>query len=171
MHREWLLIAAVGAFLTSACTFNVHVSAQATVQGSGVPLVGNLLPIDFPGFSGLDLSQTEQFKNQGVSKNQVQSVKLTSAKLTITAPAGGTFDFLNDLEFDVGASNLPTKAIAGLSSIPQGATELTLTVDDVELAPYVTAASMNITTQAHGTPPQQDTTISAALNFAVVPKI
>jgi hypothetical protein len=163
-----LLTLATGAV---ACrpAFDVKVTAQTSVAASPLPL--GVLPLNFADFASLDLSNTQDFKNQGISKDEIQSVKLKSAILTVTAPAGGTFDFVNSLEFDVSAQGQSQQRLAQLSPVPRSSTTVTLTVDGVELAPYVSAPSMAVTTNASGSPPSQDTTVQADLVFKVVPKI
>jgi hypothetical protein len=172
--RSFLLALCSGVVVFSTgCrpSFDVPVTSESTIQGSSLPGV-NLLPFNFANFAALDLSSTSEFKNQGVSKDQVQSVKLKSAVLDVTAPAGGNFDFLKNLEFDVAKSDQDTKVpVAHITTIAPGSVRLTLDVDDVELGPYVTADAMKVTTKANGTPPNQDTTIKASLVFEVVPKI
>jgi hypothetical protein len=172
MLRRFLTsLAAASPFLLAGChpSFPVTVTGQTTVNASPIPV--SLIPLDFAGFGGIDLSQTQEFKNQGITKNEVQSVKLTGVKLTIASPSGANFDFLTSLSFDVSAQGEPQKEVASLASVPRSATELDLTVANVELVPYVTAPSMSVTSNAQGELPPQNTTINATMVFDVEPKI
>jgi hypothetical protein len=160
-----------GALFLVGChpTFDVTVTGQSTIPGSGLPGAGLIqLPFDFGGFGAIDLSSTQEFKNQGVSRNEVQSVKLKSVTLSISAPSGASFDFLDSIAFDASAPGQSQVAVAQITSIPRSSSQLSLAVDDVELAPYVAAPSMSVTTNAQGMPPSQDTTVSAVLVFEVV---
>jgi hypothetical protein len=176
MQRPALALALV---LLVASTGGCGLAAfDATVQGSTTVQKGTLLeqvlPMDFSALGGIDLSQTQSFQNRGVKPSQVDSIKLKSLILQITAPASGQdFSFLNSIEFDVGASGQPTRRIA--ESAPgafQGTRKVTLNVDDVELKPYATASNFSITTQANANKrPDQDTTIQATVVFHVIPHL
>lgn len=171
-RRALLALAGVVAFATGCRpTFDVPVTSESTIPGNSLP-GASLLPINFADFAAMNLSDTQEFKNQGVNKDQVDSVKLKSVVLDVTAPSGGNFDFLNSIEFDVAKSDQDAKvSIAHASPVPRSTTHLVLTVDDVELQPYVTAASMKVTTKVTGGQPTVDTTVKASLVFEVVPKI
>lgn len=150
-------------------TFDVPVESSATIKGGG--LFSAFLPSAFADFTSLDLSQSQSFKNAGVGKNDVDSVKLKEAVLEIESPAGATLEFLDALTFYVEADGVPKTKIASKADIPDNATRITLDVEDVELAPYVTAPSMTVTTDTTAHAPKKDTTIRAKLVFTVDPKI
>jgi hypothetical protein len=158
-------------FAGAACnaTFDVHVSSKSTVKSGG--LFQNLVGSTFGDFSSLDLSQTSDFKNAGVTKNEVDSVKLSKATLKIDSPQGATFEFLDDISFFVETEGQPRQKIAEAKNIPNDATNVDLTVFPVELKPYVTAPKMSVTTESTAHAPQNDTTIEAGLTFTVDPKI
>jgi hypothetical protein len=155
--------------LVGLCTCGIHI--HPTADGSAVvpaaTVVDQLLgAVAFAGLDKIDL--TEQFQNQGVTKDEVSSVVLSSMTLSIQSPQGETFDFLESLSFTAGAPGLPDVEIAHLDTVPKGATSLDLDIDpSVELAPYVVAPSMSITTQAMGSKPSQQTTLAAHVVFDV----
>lgn len=124
--------------------------------------------LSFAGFDGLDLSQSQTFRNQGYGKDDIDSVHIVSFTLTVTAPDAGNFDFLQRIAFSVEAEGLPPVEIARLDPIPEGQREIELQVDSsIELLPYVVAPSMTITTQATGTRPAEETTVDASVVFGV----
>jgi hypothetical protein len=169
-----LVATTVGSLFVIGChpIFDVTVTGQSTVPGSSLPTSSLVpLPLNFADFGSLDLSSTQDFKNQGISTNEIQSVKLKSVTMTISSPSGANFDFLNSIEFDASAQGQSQQAVAQLTPVPRSSTGLSLAVNGVELAPYVTAPSMSVTTSAQGVPPDQDTTLNAVLVFEVVPKI
>lgn len=172
--RLTLGVVALMAALASGCRptiyFETTVNGSTQVQGS--PL-GGLLGA-FPGisqFDNLDLSQTQDFQNQGVTKNDVSSVKLKEFNLQITSPNNEDFSWLSSISFTASA-NGQSAVIASKSGVNQlGLTapnpKFDLDLPDVELQPYVTASSMSITGNASGTMPPQDTTVQAAVRFGV----
>lgn len=158
-----LLLASCGA------TFDVDVESSTTIPKGG--FLEQLAAVTFGDFGNMDISQSQGFKNAGVEKDQVDSVKLASLELKVESPAGGTFEWLDKMEFFVETEGQPKKRIAHKDAIPDSATTITFDVDDVELAPYVTAPSMNVTTSATARRPNEDTKIQAKLVFTVDPKI
>ncbi|MGQ0507319.1 MAG: hypothetical protein ACT4TC_18595 [Myxococcaceae bacterium] len=151
-----LLFAAAVALLGAACgpaSFNTTVKGQATIQGDPNGLLGMFAA--FPGLSGfskIDFNQDQEFRNQGVKKENVTSVKTTKILLTITNPTDGDFKFLDQLQFIAKSDGLADVVVAektGISSLP-ASTTLEMDVKDVELQPYVTAPSMTLSTAGRG---------------------
>ncbi|MFT3767674.1 MAG: hypothetical protein QM820_19640 [Minicystis sp.] len=160
-------VAAVAA-ITCANIDNIDVSAGGKVTVPAATIVDKLLSgaLDFTGFNKVDFSQS--FENQGVTKDQIDAVHLTSLTLTIESPSGGNFDFLQSLSFSAQADGVGEVEIARIDSIPKGMKEITLDIDaDVDLRPYVVAPSLSIKGQAKGARPDQETTISAAAVFDI----
>lgn len=152
---------------SSLDNIEVPVTAEATIPRRSVldELLGNL---SFAGFDGFDISQSQQFENQGYSRDQVDSVRMLEMTLAIRAPAGANFDFLDAIRFYAEAPGQPRVLVAELDPVPDGATELTLVVDSsVELQPYVVAPSMTLTTEAEGLRPPEETMVEAEAIFDV----
>lgn len=124
-------------------------------------LVNTLLgDLAVAGFGSLDFSQ--QFQNQGVSKGDVDAVNMKSFTLTIDAPADGNFDFIQSITFFAEAPGVTKVQIATMSTVPKGQTKLDLVIDaTTDLAPFVVAPSMSITSQVTGSAPSEDTTVDA----------
>jgi hypothetical protein len=165
------LIIAVAALGCGAPSFEVAVESTTTIEGQSGGLLVELLPPRFSGFTGLDVSQTSDFKNSGYPKDRIASARLRSLVLTITAPAGSNFDFLDRIAFLVGAEGLPTRQVASLEPVARGQGSLTFALDALELAPYVLSDTLSLTTDAKGRPPSQDLTIQGRAVFEVVPKL
>lgn len=165
------LMALCAALVLAGCniSFDVPVESETTVRGGG--LFAGLLGNAFGDFANLDLSSSQEFRNQGVGKNDVKSVQLTELTLSIVEPASGNFDFISRISFFVEAEGLEKKRVAVADPVAKGLTRIELSLDDVELAPYITAPSMSLTTDANARAPEQDTKIQAKAVFSVVPKI
>jgi len=141
--------------LTTTQTASASIPAGTLVD----LLTGDL---GFGNLASFDITQSQEFKNQGIKREQINSLKLRSLTLTITQPANGQdFTFLDNLAFFVEASGLPKKEIARGGPFSAGATTVALAVLDVELAPYATAPSMTFTTTASGRKPKSATTLEA----------
>jgi hypothetical protein len=136
-------------------------TATATIQGGSLLdlLTGDL---GFGNLGNFDITQSQEFKNQGIKREQLNSVKLRSLTLTITSPATGQdFTFLQSLAFAVEAPGIEKKQIAHGGPFAAGSKEISLTIDGVELVSYATASSMTFTTTANGKKPANTTTIEA----------
>lgn len=146
---------------------NIDVDAGGKVTVPAATLLEKLLAgaLDFTGFDKIDFSQ--DFANQGVTKEQVDSVKLTSLTLTIDGSTGGDFDFLQSISFSVEADGVKAVEIARIDTVPKGVKKLELDIPSAELKPYVVAPSMRITGKAEGQRPAQETTIAAQAVFDV----
>jgi hypothetical protein len=145
----------------------VSVMAESRIPRRSVldELIGNL---SFAGFDGFDLSQSQQFENQGYSKDQIDSVHMLELNLRITDPADANFDFIDSIRFYAEAEGLPRVLVAELADVPDGVTTLALDVkSSVELRPYVVAPAMTLTTEATGVRPPEETTVEAEAIFDV----
>lgn len=147
-----------------------HIQETSTAQIAKGTLVEQLVGSFGFGdaFLHMDITSNEKLKNRGVKRSQIDSVRLESLKLQITAPASGqTFDFLDKIAFYVEAEGVARKRIAVLDPVPDGVTTLSLSIDSLELAPYVAAPEMALTTEATGKRPANDTTVKATVGLVV----
>jgi hypothetical protein len=117
--------------------------------------------LDFQAFNSIDL--TQELENQGVGKEDVDSVVMTSFTLTIQGPAGANFDFLEAVSFFAETEGQPKVLVARLDPVPKGATSLELVMTGAELKPYVVAPKMRISAAVQGKRPMQETTVVAAV--------
>lgn len=115
----------------------------------------------------VDITQSQELQNQGVTKEQVDSVKLEKLELTVVSPSPADFTFLDSVEFYVEAPGLERMRIARGGPFEAGESTVTLSIDDVELAPYAVSERMTITTDARGNRPEQDTTVEAKIDIVV----
>jgi hypothetical protein len=154
----------------TACSCGLDIF-DVTVKGSTTVETGSLLEqlVSLPAFNGFnsfDIAQTAEFQNQGVKKEQIDSVKLKSFTLSVKSPAGATLDFIDEISFFAETNGVVKKRIAH-KVIADGQASVALDLDPVELKPYVTAASMQITTEVSGKRPQVETVVEALLVFTV----
>ncbi|WP_428267020.1 hypothetical protein [Haliangium sp.] len=165
-HRLWLAL--MGASLSacsSADNVEVVVTGEAVLPQRSVleELLGSLT---FTGFDGFDVSNSQEFRNRGYRKDQIDSVRLLRFSLTITDPANADFDFLSAIRFYIEAEGVPRALVAELDPVPSGQSQLDLIVDpELELRPYLAAPTLNIITEVSGLRPPQETTVAATAVF------
>ena len=142
---------------------NIDVSVGGKADVPAATLLTKLLgAVNFGGFDKVDF--TENFKNQGVTKDDVDAVHMKTMTLIVEAPASGNFDFIQSVHFFVKADGLDQVEIAGMDAIPKGKRELDLVVHgDVDLKAYVVAPSMQIVSKVEGSLPDEMTTVAAAV--------
>jgi hypothetical protein len=158
----WLPLATCG----SLTRFGVSAEGHAVVL-RGTPLETLLGQLGFEDFATFDITQQEEFRNQGYKRSQIDSVKLKRLLLSVEDPPGQTCDFLDRISFFAEAEGLPRVEIARLDPIPRDSNEIDLEILDVELADHATAESMSIVTEASGRRPENDTTIFALVDLEV----
>lgn len=146
-------------------SFDVNSQGNSTVPGSS-PLL-NLGGTPFSGFNNISFSQSQAFQNNNTNKDHVSSARLTAFTLKVSAPSSQDLSFLRSVSFKIKTSTLGPQEIAHLESFPAGAKSVQLTLDDLELAPYVKSDSFTITTDAQGQSPPQDTTLEADLTLHI----
>lgn len=160
------------ALLPVACNptidFEVPVEGEATIAGGGL-VPGLLEAFGLGDFARLDLSNTQEFENNDVAKEQVVNARLRTLTLTIVS-GEESFDFLDSLSFSVEAPDLPREQVAS-STVPDDLTTFAADTDDVDIAPYVRAESFAITSEVTGTQPSEDTTIKIELLFDVTAEV
>jgi hypothetical protein len=167
--RRALVVIPILLLATCSGLDNIDVEASGEAVIPQRTVLDELLgQVSFAGFGNFDISQTQEFQNQGYTKDQIDSVRIERLTLEIADPAGASFDFMDTVRFSVEADGLPLVEIARLDSVPAGSNELELQVaGDVELRPYVVAPSMRITNDATGERPPQETTVRATAVFDV----
>jgi hypothetical protein len=144
--------------------FDVPIESTTTIAGGG--LLPDLLgAFGLGDLASLDLEASREFENNDVRKEQVVGARLTLLRLTLVS-GDDSFDFLDSLAFSVAAPDLPKERVAS-KTIGDGVTTFECDLDDLELAPYVRAPSLELSSAVEGRQPADDTTIQIELNFAV----
>lgn len=159
------LLAASAVFFAITCSgldnIDIPIEAQ-TVVPEGTVVDQLLGQLSFAGFEGFDIAQSQEFQNQGYTRDEIDSVRIISFTLSVVSPSSGDFDFLDRIAFFAESDGLPRVQIAMLDPVPAGQDFIELEVDSsVELADYASADSMTITTEATGTRPDMETTVAA----------
>jgi hypothetical protein len=164
----WLLLSLVAC---SAPTFTAEVKGETTVAGS--PILGGVLNA-FPAissFASLDFNENQDFKNQGVTKDEVDSVHVRTLTLKVVGPDDADFGFLDGLEFFARAGDREVR-IAHRENISRLGLRapnpvLTLEVEDVDLQPFITAPSMSIVVRGKGRVPEKEVRLQATVALKV----
>src|SRR5215211_2497257 len=168
MQLRNLLLLTPAALALVACepnVFPVEVKGESTIQGDPSPIPGLLTAFQPIGsFTNIDFNQTQEFQNQGITKEQVKSVRPDYVRLKILTPDTQDFSFLDWIQFYARAGDLEDVLVAEKHDIGQLGLKapnpvLSLEVSQEELQPFVTARSMSIVVRGSGNFPQEDTKI------------
>jgi ABC-type Fe3+-hydroxamate transport system substrate-binding protein len=111
-------------------TFNVDVSQSTTIRAI---LVG-AGPI---AAAPVTTNSADSFRNNKTSKDKVKDVYLNKMALTITDPAGLTFDFLDKVEIYISTNSNNRILLARLDNVPKGVTTVTLVPTTSRLDEYL----------------------------------
>jgi len=176
-HLAQLLLAAG---VASACTpnaFDVTLSGQTTIHGD--PSVAGTLLTRIPtigSFASIDFTASEEFRQNQVTREAVQSIKVSRLSLEVVRPSTQGFDFLDTVEFYASAGGKETlvawkSGIAQLDLPPPRPT-LSLEVEPAaELRDALGAPSLSLTARGSGRQPPQDTALEATVKLWVVLKV
>jgi hypothetical protein len=146
--------------------FTIHVEEEAETTVPAGSLLEQLLgDLGFEGFLDMDVTASEELRNQGVEPGDVQDVRLESFDLSTVGQ--GDLAFIESLDVYVSAPDLDEVLVASVAGIPDGATYVALTVEDVDLTAYVVSRSMTFTTDITGHRPEEETTVKAEISLAV----
>lgn len=174
MHAASLLLtwACLGLIACAPASFDTELKGETTVPAGppGVITILNAFPA-ISSFAGLDFNQSQDFKNQGVSKDEVSSVRARSVELRLLSPSDADFGFLDTLEFFAKAGDQEARfalkqdiSRLGLSA-PNPV--LKLDVEEAELQPFVAAPSMSIIVRGKGRMPEQEVRVQAVVSLNV----
>ncbi|HEX8700267.1 MAG TPA: hypothetical protein VF815_15580 [Myxococcaceae bacterium] len=156
----------------SPVSFDTELRGETTIP-TGPP--GGLNPLNaFPAigsFAGLNFNENQDFKNQGVQKDEVSSVSAKSVELRLVAPDDADFGFLDTVEFFAQAGD-QEKRFASKRNIAQLALRapnpvLKVDVEDVELQPFIAAPTMSILVRGRGRMPEQEIRLQAIVVLKV----
>jgi hypothetical protein len=168
------------AFLTlvacSPTSFDTELKGETTVPAGppGVTTILNAFPA-IASFAGLDFNENQDFKNQGVAKDEVSSVRPKSIELRLLSPSDADFRFLDTLEFYAKAGDKEERFAnkQDISRLDLRAPHpvLKMEVEDLELQPFIAAPSMSVLVRGKGRLPEQEVRLQAVvvLNVKVDP--
>ena len=172
MGRRIIELASIIAFLgcgeDQLFSITIEEQAQTTIQGNSLGNITDLIDtLGFDGFSDMNVSESEELQNQGVSAGDISSTKLQKFELTVLQPSNGDLSFLSEVAVYVETADLEPLRIAYSNSFPEGQSTVIFELDDVDLTDYIVQESMNITTDVTGSPPSEDTSIEASIALEV----
>lgn len=183
MARSSLVV--VFALLAAGCgkdpltlEFDVDKSIpDQTIPGSLAPCQ---LPVSIPLLGGgldMTITQEEDFPEQDTDVQHVKSARVRRLVLALTpASSEPSWDFLDALNLFVEAEGLERRLVASIGAesesekpIPEGATELDLEPERLNLAPYLKASGgFTMTSEAIGCHPQQEVVFDGELRVHIV---
>ncbi|CAM4504700.1 MULTISPECIES: hypothetical protein [Myxococcus] len=167
-----LAVACLGLSACASSSFTTEVKGESTVPAGppGVDTPLNGLPA-ISSFAGMDFDKNQDFKNQGIHKGEVTSVKVESLTLKVLSPNDQDLRFLDSVEFYARAGDREARIaarqdVSALDLRPPNPV-LSLRVDNVELQPFVSAPSMSIIIRGRGIMPAREVRLQAVVKLQV----
>lgn len=126
-------------------------------------------------FGNVDLAATTfqsdldaKLKENNASIDDVKSIKLTSAQLSMVNPGLQNFDIVDRAYGLISAGSLAETQVAYIDPVPDGVTDLTLTVGDVNLKDYLAQSVVNFrVTGSTNAPNTEKDSLQAKLSFRI----
>lgn len=146
--------------------FDIDYSTEFTIPGNQ-NILTNLIAIFSPEVSA---NTEETFKKEGTSVNLVKEIRIKRVKLTITNPAGQTFQFLKSITVYIAkADGSEAKKIAYKDVPTTVGNTLDLDVDNsILLDAYIKADKFKIKTEYTIRDTNPDTKVKTDLTFNVL---
>lgn len=91
-------------------------------------------------------NSSQTFANNNTEASLVKDVKLQELKLTITSPAGKTFNFLKSIQVYISTNANNEILLASLEDVPANVSTISLTPTQQKLDAYAKASSYNLRT-------------------------
>ncbi len=151
-------------------SFDTELKGETTVPAGSPGLPLNAFP-PIASFVGLDFNANQDFKNQGVAKDEASSVRARSVELRLLSPDDADFGFLDSLELFAKAGDQEQRFAwaQNISQLGLGAPNpvLRLEVEKEELQPFIAAPSMSLLLRGKGRVPQQEVRLQAVVVLKV----
>lgn len=123
-------------------TFNLNYSTEITVPSTTIIDI----PLSLPTPS-VTTNSSQQFQDQGVETDWIESVKLTGLTLTIVSPQGEDFSFLENVSIYMDTDAESEVLIADKIPVPANAgNSIELDVKGADLYPYISQSSFSLRT-------------------------
>ncbi|WMJ71977.1 hypothetical protein RCC89_02145 [Cytophagaceae bacterium ABcell3] len=138
MHKVFLVL-----FLTTilfSCrnlreditTFSIQESSTFEIEpvtGVDVPIVITSIPVE--------TSASESFEQEGVTRDNIEEIRLMSMSLIMLDPPEHTFNFVKSLELTIVADGLPERKLAYHHDVPRDVTDFDLEITGENLDEYL----------------------------------
>ncbi|WP_171818408.1 hypothetical protein [Pyxidicoccus fallax] len=167
-----LAAAALGLAGCASSSFTTELKGEMTVPAGppGGTTVLNAFPA-ISSFSGMDFNENQDFKNQGLRKDEATSVHVKSVTLKVLSPNDQDFSFLETVEFYARAGDREERIarrqdVSRLNLKPPNPV-LGLGTDGVELQPFVSAPTMSIIVRGRGVMPEREVRLQAVVTLEV----
>lgn len=164
----WLLLPlllSLGSCKKTANLLSFKVEDSSTVNLPPTPTGSYTLP----GIPVLSTS-ANTYKNNNTQAKYVQDVTLDYLNMTLTAPAGSNFDFLQSVSLEIAsdATGANKMLLASLNPVPKGQTVIHLNPTTEKLDVYLRNDSYTLFTTAVLTQPlKQTTTLKTDVRYSV----
>lgn len=158
----WLLM--IGC--TSALTITIEETSKTTVE-AGTILEDLLDDIGFDDFVTMDITASEELKNQGVEPGDIREARMTMLELRVLSPEGGDLAFIDEMALSVESPDVELATLASQDSFPEGESVVPFDLADLDLTPYVVSQSLSINTDVTAHRPSEDVEIEAWFQLEV----
>jgi len=148
MKKNLFVILILLPLLTSCAALSELTKIPTSIsQNITIPMIpvagGSLIPITTP---DIKVNVDSILSAAGMSKDLIQTVKLSTMDFTLTSPTGTGKDlsFLSNVTVALVYSGTPTTIASTTSAVSAGTTVLPFTVQDVDLKPYFSTFKLKV---------------------------
>lgn len=147
-------------------TFTLVDASDSTVVGEIEPAVDEVLSLDE--LVSLDGVGQDALDEAGVAEGDLSQLRLLGLSFALVDPTeDNDLDFLESVEVWLSADGLDDVLIASKDPLPGDVTEVSLDVTDLDLAPYIVAEGLAVSTFATGRLPLEDTVVRTTVEVEI----
>ncbi|PCJ66528.1 MAG: hypothetical protein COA58_07045 [Bacteroidetes bacterium] len=122
-------------------SFNVDYTTEFTIDANSVTSTGGI-PVDI-NTPSVSTSGSTVYGDNNTNIDKIESAKLKTLSISITAPNDEDFSFISEVKLYVTGQGLSEELVASKSNIDGTATSIDLDVQDVELADHIKAGEFS----------------------------
>ncbi len=175
MKKIFLSLLVASATFFTACeqdglsvSFDLNYNNDFTVESALITDIG--IPVDVSS-PPVNTNSSETFTSNNTQLDKLEKAELTNLTLTITAPDGQTFSFLNEVNVYIQGQGLSEELVASKTNVNVTSNTLVMDVQSTDLAAHIKSGEFtmraNITTDETVS---EDIDIAAASTFKVTAK-
>jgi len=149
-------------------SFDVDYNTDFTIESALITDIG--VPVDVTS-PAVNTNSSETFTSNNTQLDKVEKAELTALSLTITAPDGQTFSFLNEVNLYIQGQGLSEELLASRTDVDVTSNTLVMDVESTDIAAHV--KSGEFTVRANVTTDEtvaEDVDVDAAMTVKITAK-
>lgn len=175
MKKIFLSLIVASAMFFAACeqdglsvTFDLDYTNDFTIESALITDIGVPVDISTP---AVNTNSSETFTSNSTELDKLERAELTNLTLTITAPEGQTFSFLNEVKLYIKGQGLDEELVASKTNVDVTSNTLVMDVESTDVVAHIKSGEFNL--RANITTDElvaEDVDVNADMTFKITAK-